>query len=170
MSTRSRSSGPFDLTQLLDALEGVDYIVVGGVAGTLHGTPRVTFDLDIVPETSAENLEHFAAALARLDATIREPGNRNLPVSERLLADSARAALGGQVRLRTRFGPLDILWRLHDGRGYRELKEHSVTLSDEERQVHVLNIDSLIEIKEAAGRPRDLEDVRYLKLILERTR
>jgi hypothetical protein len=36
MSTRSRGSGPFDLIQLLDALAGVQYIVVGGVADTLH--------------------------------------------------------------------------------------------------------------------------------------
>ena len=57
MSTPSRGSGPFDLTRLLDCLEGVDYIVVGGVAGTLHGTPRLTFDLDIVPEPSERNLQ-----------------------------------------------------------------------------------------------------------------
>ena len=50
MPTRSRGSGPFDLTRLLDELAGVDCIVVGGVAGTLHGSPRPTLDLDIVPD------------------------------------------------------------------------------------------------------------------------
>ena len=170
MSTPSRGSGPFDLTQLLDCLEGVDYIVVGGVAGTLHGTPRLTFDLDIVPEPSERNLQRLATALARLDATIREPGHRRLAVSLQLLKESAAAKRAGQLRLRTRFGPLDVLWRLHDGRGYKELRKHSVLLSDDERRLRALDVESLIEIKEAAGRPQDREDVKYLKIILTRRR
>ena len=165
---RSRGSGPFDLTRLLDGLKGVDYVVVGGVAGTLHGSPRLTFDLDIVPDTSERNVERLAVALERLAATVREPGTRHLAVTKQLLRDSAKAAAGGQLRLRTRFGPLDVLWRLHDGRGYRELRSCSVILSDAERRVRVVDIEALIEIKSAAGRPRDREDVEYLKLILRR--
>jgi len=130
MSTRSRGSDPFDLPKLLDGLASVEYIIVGGVAGTLHGSPRVTLDLDIVPNTSAPNVERLGSALTQLAATIREPGERRLPVSPRLLTESAASTVGGQLRLRTRYGPLDLLWRLHDGRGYRELEPHSVLLSD----------------------------------------
>jgi hypothetical protein len=83
MSTHSRGSDRFDLPLLLDALAGVDYIIVGGVAGTLHGSPRVTFDLDIVPDRAETNVERLDVALTRLGARIREPGQRRLTVSLR---------------------------------------------------------------------------------------
>ena len=101
MSTHSPGSGPFDLTRLLDGLQGVDYIVVGGVAGTLHGVPRGTFDLDIVPDPREDNIERLATALTGLQATVREPAERGLSVSKRLLSESAASAVGGQLRLRT---------------------------------------------------------------------
>ena len=71
----SRSSAQFDLIALLDALaaEHVEYIVVGGVAATLHGSPRMTFDLDIVPEASKVNAERLARALGRIRATFAIP-------------------------------------------------------------------------------------------------
>jgi hypothetical protein len=169
MSTRSRGSGPFYLPRLLDALAGIEYIIVGGVAGTLHGSPRVTFDLAIVPDSDIPNVERLSRAVMQLAATIREHGERRLPLTPQLLADSAASAVGGQVRLRTMYGPLDVLWRLHDGRGYRELAPHSVLLSDTEREVRVLQVSALIEIKEAIGRPRDLEDAGYLRAILRRS-
>jgi hypothetical protein len=112
----------------------------------------------------------LAEALARVGASVREPGQRRLAATRDLLTASATAIAGGRLRLRTDHGPLDVLWRLHDGRGYRELLERSVVLSDGERELRVVSIEALIEIKEAAGRARDREDVEYLKLILRRTR
>lgn len=168
MPTRSAGSGALDLTSLLDGLKGVELIVVGGVAGTLHGTPRLTFDLDIVPDASEENLGRLAAALERLAATVREPGTRRLAVSKKLLHESALSQVGGQLRLRTRYGPLDILWRLHDGRGFPELKEHSIIVADDELRVRVIDLPALIEVKRNAGRASDLEDVRYLEAIRQR--
>lgn len=138
----------------------------GIVAGTLHGSPRLTFDLDVVPDSSESNVDRLAVALKELGATLREPGNRRIAFSKRILRVSARATVGGQLRLRTRFGPLDVLWRMHDGRGYAELLPHVVTLSDRERRVRAIDIDALIGIKKNAGRPQDVEDVRYLEHIL----
>lgn len=66
MPTRSSGSAPFDLVRLLDALADVELIVVGGVACALHGSPRVTFDLDVVPCSSPENLSRLEAALREL--------------------------------------------------------------------------------------------------------
>ena len=92
MSIRSRGSDRFDLPLLLDALAGVDYIIVGGVAGTLHGSPRVTFDLDIVPDRAETNVEQLDVALTRLGASIRAPGKRRLTVSLQLLKESAASS------------------------------------------------------------------------------
>ena len=72
----SVASEAFDLIRIFDALEGVDSLVVGGVAAALHGAPRLTFDLDIVPEASEANVDRLAAAMQALDARVREPGER----------------------------------------------------------------------------------------------
>jgi len=159
----------FDIVGLLDALDGVDFIVVGGAAATLHGGPRLTFDLDIVPASSEPNVRKLGTALHDLGAVVREPGNRPLPLTMELLISSRTSESAGQLRLRTTRGPLDVLWRLHDGRTYETLFGDSVVLSDDEREVRVIGIDDLIDVKIGAGRPQDLEDVRYLKRIRTRT-
>jgi hypothetical protein len=166
---RSDDSDPFDIVGLLDALDGVDFIVVGGAAVTLHGGPRLTFDLDIVPASAEPNVRKLGTALQDLGAVVREPGNRRLPLTMELLISSRTAEPPGQLRLRTTRGPLDVLWRLHDGRNYETLVGDSVILSDDEREVRVIGIGDLIEVKVGAGRPQDLEDVRYLERIRTRT-
>ncbi len=161
----SDDSDLFDIVGLLDALDGVDFIVVGGAASTLHGGPRLTFDLDIVPGASESNVRKLGAALQDLGAVVREPGSRRLPLTMELLRSSRAAESAGQLRLRTTRGPLDVLWRLHDGRDYDGLVGGSVVLSDDEREVRVIGIGDLIDVKIGAGRPQDLEDVRYLERI-----
>jgi hypothetical protein len=155
----------FDVLALLDALASVEFIVVGGVAATLHGGPRLTLDLDIVPSSSPANVSLLGERLVGLDAVVREPGSRRLRMTPSLLRAAIESLQGGQLRIRTRLGPLDILGRLHDGRGYDELFDGSVVLSDDEREVRVIGIDDLIAVKTGAGRPQDLEDVRYLQQI-----
>lgn len=166
----SVDSDQFDIVGLLDALDGVDFIVVGGAAATLHGGPRLTFDLDIVPASSEANVQRLGTALQDLAAVVREPGSRRLPLTMELLRSSRAAESAGQLRLRTTKGPLDVLWRLHDGRNYESLVGTSVVLSDDEREVRVIAIGDLIDVKIGAGRPQDLEDVRYLERIRTRTR
>ena len=106
-----------DLGELISALcaGGVDFIVVGGAAAVLHGAPVTTLDLDIVPDQSVANVGRLLEVLRTLDARIRDPARRDLRPDERLLSGT------GQVLLTTRLGPLDVLCRLHDGRGYAEL-------------------------------------------------
>jgi hypothetical protein len=159
----------FDVLGLLDAFEGVEFIVVGGIAVALHGGPRLTLDLDIVPATSDSNVRHLNDCFRELDAVVREPGNRRLPVTNELLQAARETTRAGQLRIRTKRGPVDILWRLHDGRGYDELLGGSVALSDDEREVRVIGIDDLIQVKKSAGRPQDIEDVRYLEQIRQRS-
>ena len=51
----------------------VEYVLVGGLAGVLHGSPAMTNDADIVPSKDDDNLERLADALRALDARIRVP-------------------------------------------------------------------------------------------------
>ena len=77
--------------------------------------------------------------------------------------------LGGQLRTHTTAGPLDILWRLHDGRGYRDLVGQSCLLTEDELHVRVIGLDDLIEVKTAIGRPQDRAALPYLQEIRRRT-
>lgn len=125
-------------------------------------------DLDIVPDDSEANVDRLASALIALEATVREVAERHLPLTPGMLLDTAQAQHGGQLRLLTTWGPLDVLWRLHDGQRFADLLPHSVVLSDDERQVRVVDVDTLIAIKTRAGRVRDREDVAILTRIKHR--
>ncbi len=65
-----------DAPALLEVLERhrVQYVVVGGYAAELHGSVRRTVDVDVVPRTTADNLERLAAALREVQAKIRTEG------------------------------------------------------------------------------------------------
>ena len=49
----------------------VDYVLIGGLAATLHGSPLRTGDADICPGAELDNLERLAAALTETGAKIR---------------------------------------------------------------------------------------------------
>lgn len=140
-----------DLAALIAALVdgGVEMIVVGGAAGILHGADMTTRDVDVVHRRTAENVGRLLAILEGLDAVIREPGNRGLRPDAELLLHGRRPLLS------TSLGPLDTLCVLNDGRGYDELLAHSVVLVDGARRLRVLELQTLIEVKAAANRPKD---------------
>lgn len=62
------SSSRFDPDRILTVLDhhGVDYVLVGGVAGRVHGAQRATADIDCVAATTQESLERLALALVEL--------------------------------------------------------------------------------------------------------
>jgi hypothetical protein len=141
-----------DLEALLRELAaaGIEYIVVGGAAAVIHGAPITTQDLDIVPRQRPEDIERLLQVLERLGARFRpvRPGRDLPPTLEHLSGH-------GQLNLTTCHGPLDILLRLHDARGYAELLPHSREVSDQDLRMRVLDLDTLIEIKRATGRAKD---------------
>ncbi len=140
-----------DLEGLLRALceREIAFVIVGGAAAVLHGAPTTTQDLDIVPEQSEENLDQLLALLQAHDTFVRDPAGRRIEPSP--LALRGR----GQLQLITDLGPLDILCRLHDGRGYEELAPRSVSIDAGDLQLKVLDLPTLIEIKSGTGRVRD---------------
>ncbi|HET9888665.1 MAG TPA: hypothetical protein VFR10_14245, partial [bacterium] len=58
---------------MIDSLcgAGVDFIIVGGIAGTIHGAARATYDLDAVYSRSSDNIKRLAGALAPLQPYLR---------------------------------------------------------------------------------------------------
>ena len=154
-----------DLEQLLRALHaaGVEHIVVGGAAAVIHGAPITTQDLDIVPQQTADNLDRLHQVLDRLDTRFR-------PVrADRDIAPTAAMFAGqGQLNLITRHGPLDVLLRLHDHRGFDELLAHSREVSDAGLTFRVIDLPTLIEIKRSTGRARDALVLPLLLALVER--
>ena len=137
-----------ELLRLL-AAHGVELVVVGAAAAVLDGAPMTTFDLDVVFEPGAANRERLLAALADLDAVYWDPAGRRLaPTDERL--QSQRLHL-----LETRLGRLDLLREIGHGQGWAEVRARSHAVELPGLAVRVLDLDAVIESKEAADRPKD---------------
>lgn len=167
----SNDFAAFDPLTILDRLSDVEFMVVGGFAAVLYGAPTVTGDLDILPRVDQRNITRLAGVLKSLQTVVREPRStgRRLEVTTRLLEQTAESAShGGQLRTRTSSGPLDILWRLHDGRGYEELLTGSVVLTEDDLNIRVIGLDDLIEVKAAIGRQQDLAALPYLREVRRR--
>jgi hypothetical protein len=145
---------------LVDA--GVDLIVVGGVAGTVHGSARLTRDVDVVYARSPENMRRLVDALSS-----HNPYLRGAPQGLPFLWDLNTIQRGLNFTLTTRLGDLALLGELTGGGGFEQLREHSSTVRVFDRDVQVLDLDWLIRVKRAAGRPRDLEAVAELEALRE---
>jgi hypothetical protein len=156
-----------DFEGLLRALSsgGVEYIVIGGVAGKAHGSPRLTVDLDVVYARSDANIRRLTAALAPLDPYLRG-APRGLPF--RFDPDTVRRGLN--FTLRTSLGDLDLLGEVAGGGGFEALLPHSRELELFGFRCLCLDLDKLIEVKRAAGRPKDLEAIAELEAIREERR
>jgi hypothetical protein len=143
---------PFDPSAALQALAagGVEFVVIGGVAGGVHGSSYGTFDLDIVYARDRENLERLAEVLKSLDATLRGTPS-DLPFQ--LDADSLEA--GDHFTFSTRLGSLDTRARPAGAPPYETLRASATTINVTGHAIRVASLDHLIAMKEAAGRPRD---------------
>jgi hypothetical protein len=150
------------LTRLL--LErGIEFILVGGAAAVAHGSPTSTRDYDIVHARNAANIQRVLSVVAELDAYFRTDLS-----GRRIVPEAAHFTGHGQILLTTALGPVDFLCELHDGRGYEELLPHTVALEVDRNELHVLDLPTLIEVKTAAGRPKDKIVVVELLALLDR--
>ena len=139
---------------MIDSLnaEGVEYVVVGGVAVNLHGLIRATEDMDIFIRPTAENVAHLRAALRRVwpDSAIDE-----------ITADD----LCGDFPA-VRYGPpsgdlyLDILTRLGEAVGYDDLEV--VVREVDGISVRVASPRTLYRMKRGTVRPLDHADAAAL--------
>lgn len=153
-----------DFASLIRALVdgGVAFIVVGGAAGTAHGASRLTQDLDIVYERSRSNLLLLAKALQPY-----HPYLRGMPPGLPFQLDERTLANGLNFTLTTTLGDLDLLGEITGGGRYDDLISNTVELQLFDRSCRCLDLETLIFVKRAAGRPKDLEAISELEAILE---
>jgi hypothetical protein len=148
------------LLQIL-AEHGVDFIVVGGVAAVLHGAPLTTFDLDIVHARTPENIARLMSAVDTLDAYYRGRGDQVLRPGPEHLASP------GHQLLMTRFGPLDLLGTIGTNRSYEDLLGQIVEIQVSGLTLRVLDLATLITVKEELGHAKDRAAVLVLRRTLE---
>ena len=153
---------PLKIAEILRVLSRneVEFVVVGGVASILRGSPLMTRDVDVVYSASEGNLRRLIEALRELKAHYKDPAGRYLE------PDVSRLASMKLHLLRTTCGPLDVLRSIGDGLDYDDLFERSDEQTIEDFQVRVLDVETLIETKEFAGRPKDQNGLLYLRQLL----
>lgn len=156
-----------DFAGLLKRLREADvrFVLVGGFAATIHGSPRTTVDLDIVYARDSDNLSRLSQALAPISPYLRG-APRGLPF--RLDADTL--ARGLNFTLTTDLGDLDLLGEAAGDGTYENLSKHTMMLSVFGAEVQVVTLEQLIHLKRAAGRKRDLEALAELEALLEERR
>jgi predicted nucleotidyltransferase len=144
---------------------GVEFVVIGGMAAILHGSVRVTLDLDICAPLVEPNLSKILAAL---DGT--HPRWRMRPDKLPLATDPERLRGFKHFYLDTDLGTLDILSEVIGIGTFEDALRHSVTMDFGGFTGNVLDLDSLIIAKRAAGRRKDLDAVIELELIRDTIR
>jgi hypothetical protein len=136
--------------------QGVEFLLLGGVAYNLYAPPRATKDIDVWVRPTPENAARLIGAIAAFGFPVAD-----LDI-ERLAGDKGQVLMLGQVPNR-----IDVLTR-PKGLVWETAWASHVTTRYDDLEVDVLDIRTLILSKRAAGRPRDLADATTLEEILRR--
>jgi Nucleotidyl transferase AbiEii toxin, Type IV TA system len=143
----------------------VDFVVIGGVAVIVQGSPRFTKDLDICYATDQANLDRLGALLVELDARLRGV-EEDLP----FVPDGHTLRATQILTLTTREGDLDLMADPAGSPGYRSLRRKASRIELDGETVLIASIEDLIAMKAAAGRPQDLVDLESLNMARRRAR
>lgn len=151
-----------DFKQVLEILlrGDVQFVLIGGLAANVHGTARVTYDIDVVYARADDNLKKLAQALEPISPYLRgaPPG---LPF--KLDAKTLRGGLN--FTLDTALGDVDLLGEATGGGTYEQLIATAERIDAFGHRVPCASIDMLIRMKTAAGRPKDFEALAELEAL-----
>ncbi len=149
---------------MLQALSehGVRFVVIGGFAALFYGSTSLTFDLDITPETSEDNLDRLSAALADLGARIRSDAGA-FPFAHEARS-LARAAMWN---LTTDHGDLDISFSPSGTQGYDDLHRDAELTEVLGIEIEMASLADVVRSKEAAGREKDRLVLPALRRLLD---
>ena len=145
----------------------VRYLIVGGLAVAAHGHGRVTFDVDLVLQMHPDNVQRAMQALQTL-------GYRpTLPVAAQQFADPA--IRNTWIREKNM-----VVFQMHSDQHpetridlfvaepFQFDAEYDAALVGEilpGLPARFVRLETLIQMKTVAGRAKDLEDIRQLKLL-----
>ena len=151
-----------DFKQVLEILlrEDVQFVLIGGLAANVHGTARVTYDIDVVYARNDENLNKIERALAPT-----APYLRGAPPGLPFKFDAETMRRGLNFTLDTKLGDVDLLGEATGGGTYEQLFLTAELLDAFGHRVPCASIEALIRMKTAAGRPKDFEALAELEAL-----
>ena len=141
---------------------GVECVIVGGLAATIHGSSRLTIDVDLVYSRDHENIERLVSALRP-----HSPYLRGAPPGLPFAWNEATVERGLNFTLTTAIGDIDLLGEIAGGGGYEALVPHTIDVDIFGYRCRCLDLPGLIRAKRAAGRPKDLDVLAELESLLE---
>ena len=142
---------------------GVDFVIIGDSAAVLHGCEPQWPVFEILYCRSEDNLLRMEQAFAPLDAA-----PRGAPPGLPFQVDAPTLLAGLNLKLTTKLGWIDLLGEVAGGGCYEKLLPHSELRDVFGIHCRVVDLDTLIHIKRAAGRPRDFEAIAELELLRSR--
>jgi hypothetical protein len=156
------SEPAFDPIAGLRALveHGVRFVLVGGYAAALRGSPMMTGDVDICPARDRDNLDRLAEGLQSLHARLR-----GVPADVSFLLDSRTLEAGDHFTFATDAGPMDCLGTPAGTDGFADLDAAATDEDLDGLVVRVASVDDLIRMKRAADRPQDRIAVEWLSAL-----
>jgi hypothetical protein len=144
---------------------GLDFVIVGGVAARLHGSHRLTHDLDLVPNLEPEAWERLIDHLWSLDLQPRIPETKDriksIDAVESWIAEKNLLA----ITFRDSYGQMEVDLLVSEAPSFMRLKQNATRFEYQGHMIFVANLDDLIDMKQRAGRPQDLLDVESLNHI-----
>ena len=140
---------------------GIECMIVGGLAATIHGSARLTQDIDFVYARDRSNIGRLVAALKPYS-----PYLRGAPAGLPFEWTEATIERGLNFTLTTTLGDIDLLGEITGGGDYRALFPDSVDVEMFGCRCRCLDLPGLIRAKRAAGRPKDLEVLAELEALL----
>lgn len=154
-----------NLKALLERLlqHDIDFVLAGGLACVVHGSPLVTYDIDICISIDEEQIGKLRNALKDLS-----PKHRMNPSFKPSFADFPSKLEGvNNIYLETDLGVLDILSVLSPVGDFKQVKQNAITVSLFGYPCKVVSIEDLIRIKETMTRPKDKETLLHLREIIK---
>lgn len=148
-----------ELLQRLYA-EGVEFVIIGGVAAIAQGASWVTQDLDICYARSEINYRALANALAGVHPTLR-----GAPAGLPFILDDTTIRNGLNFTLSTDLGDIDLLGEVSGLGSYAQVASLSEPVTLYDVPCHILSVEGLIRAKKAAGRVKDLLHLKELEAL-----
>jgi hypothetical protein len=140
----------------------IECVIIGGVAGALHGSSIPTTDLDVCYSRTTANLIRLAEALRSVNARLR-----NAPPNLPFLLDDETLRKGLNSTFTTDAGDIDLLGEVRGIGYYEEAVEGASSFEVLGYRFRVIAVDKLVLAKRTAGRPKDMVAVAELEALLE---
>lgn len=150
------------LRTVVELLErhGVEYIVIGGQAEALMGSPRATYDVDLCYRRTPENIARLASALAEFGVSFR-----GAPAGLPFRPDARTIEAGLNFTFETPAGAVDFLGKVEPIGAYEQLAERAEEYQAWNHRIRSISLDDLIRVKRHIARPRDTDSLFQLMAI-----